>query len=322
VSKITYEHRNFRPDGRSVLDTADLICADYARQGYRLTLRQLYYQFVARNSFPDAWFVTLPDGSRTKNHDKNYKRLGELVSSGRISGMIDWAHITDTGRSPSGGDSGYDSPGDLVATDAAAYRVEHWTGQPEYTEVWVEKEALHDVISQAARRWDVTSFACKGYTSQSAMHDAAIRFRLKAREGKKCTLIHLGDHDPSGIDMTRDIEDRLALFRASITVDRIALNMDQIERLNPPPSPAKVTDSRATEYIENYGEDSWELDAIEPAELDSLVENAILEHLDQGMREARIAVEEEGKRLLRALGDNWDDVEAFLRDNGYVDTEE
>lgn len=77
-------------------------------------------------------------------------------------------------------------------------------------------------------------------------------------------ILHLGDHDPSGIDMTRDISDRLELFGADVEVKRIALNWDQIDEFTPPPNPAKLSDSRAGAYIAEYGDESWELDALEP----------------------------------------------------------
>ena len=77
-------------------------------------------------------------------------------------------------------------------------------------------------------------------------------------------IIHLGDHDPSGIDMTRDIQERLQMFGADVYVKRVALTMNQIGTYNPPPNPAKITDSRASKYIDEYGNESWELDALEP----------------------------------------------------------
>jgi hypothetical protein len=150
------------------------------------------------------------------------------------------------------------------------------------------------------------------------MHDAALRIRRQERAGRKATVIHLGDHDPSGIDMTRDIRDRLTTFLTDVTVDRIALNMDQVQELNPPPSPAKVTDSRAAEYIDIYGSDSWELDAIEPAALDTLVEEAILGHLDRELFDARVAREARERDELVALSDNWDMVRSYLVDQGAI----
>jgi len=328
MSKVLYEPRTFTAAARDVVTEAERICQDYANQGYQLTLRQLYYRFIATDAFPDSRADPV---SGTKNTERNYKWLGDLVSNGRIAGMIDWSHLTDRGRRPAGGDSGWDSPRDIVESSADQYGITHWDGQPEYVEAWVEKEALAEVISRPASRWDVTTFACKGYVSQSAMHDAALRLRRRTRDGRKCTIIHLGDHDPSGLDMTRDIEDRLAMFRAVVTVDRIALNMDQVLALNPPPSPAKITDSRAADYIDRFHDPDvdepgearcWELDAIEPAALDALVDEAIRGHVDLALRQARLDREEREKAQLRALTQNWDEVLAYLRDQGYAEPED
>jgi hypothetical protein len=319
MSKILYESRRFTPDAEAVLAQAGEICDEYARQGYGLTLRQLYYQFIARDLFPDSRRDMLMG---TKNTEKNYKWLGTVISDGRIAGRLDWAHISDRTRSPQGGDSGWDSPRQIIESSADQYGISHWDGQPEYVEVWVEKEALADVISRTSNRWDVTSFACKGYTSQSSMHTAARRLRSMEMTGRKVTVIHLGDHDPSGMDMTRDIQDRLAMFRSAASVDRIALNMDQIEELNPPPSPAKITDPRARDYIEMYGDQSWELDAIDPAALDTLVEGAILEHLDLTLRQERLDQEEREKVQLSAIADNYDLLLEYLRSENLLDEDD
>jgi hypothetical protein len=114
------------------------------------------------------------------------------------------------------------------------------------------------------------------------MWGAAQRLSYASKDGTRpCVIIHLGDHDPSGIDMTRDIKERMAMFGANVRVDRIALNMDQIQRYSPPPNPAKIADTRAGAYIKNYGNESWELDALEPVELDRLIRKQIEIYLDR-----------------------------------------
>ena len=316
MSKIAFADQRFNSAAMNVIATAEQICDDYAAQGYQLTLRQLYYRFIAGDLFPEARRDPV---SGTKNTERNYKWLGALVSDGRVAGLIDWAHITDRTRTPGGGDRGFSSPAAYL--DASGYGITHWDGQPEYIEVWVEKEALLQVVQQAANRWDVTSFACKGSPSTSAMYDAAMRLRRREWDGLKTTVIYLGDHDPTGIDISRDIQDRLALFLSSAYVDRIALNMDQVLALNPPPSPVKVTDSRTSGYIDAFGTDEcWELDAIEPAALDALIEGAILEHLDQELRQRRLDREEHERAQIAAVSENWSDILAFMRDSGYVET--
>jgi hypothetical protein len=94
--------------------------------------------------------------------------------------------------------------------------------------------------------------------------------------GQEPLIIHLGDHDPSGIDMTRDNRDRLGMFaQHNVEVIRLALNMDQVEQYTPPPNPAKTTDSRAKDYIAAYGTSSWELDALEPRVINELLHTTI-----------------------------------------------
>jgi hypothetical protein len=303
MSKFRYEDRRFTPAAREVVDTADRICAEYAAQGYTLTLRGLYYQFIRRNAFPDSRM----NAAGTKNHQQNYKWLGDLVSDARVAGLIDWNHIEDTTRETSGGDGGWDDPADAIAAMERWYSIPHWPGQSSYLEVWVEKEALLDVVSRPASRWNVASMACKGNPSTSAVRLAAQRLRQFEREGRKTEVIYLGDHDPTGLDISRDIQDRLTMFRSTAEVDRIALNFDQVTD-DLPPSPAKLTDSRAQGYIELYGDDTWELDALEPQVLDALVEEAILARLNRPLYEARVEEEERQKQVLQDLSANWSEI--------------
>jgi hypothetical protein len=159
-------------------------------------------------------------------------------------------------------------------------------------------------------------FACRGYVSQSEMYSAGRRFRRYGQGGKTNYLIHLGDHDPSGIDMTRDITDRLTMFagRYAPAVRRIALNMDQIEQYGPPPNPAKTTDSRYADYQALYGDDSWELDALDPATLSELITTEVLSLRDEDLWQAAHARQETDRARLELVSARWADIEEFLED--------
>jgi hypothetical protein len=304
MPKITYVPQSFRADTLAVIERASAICEEYAGQGYSLTLRQLYYRFVAADAIP--------------NTQQSYKRLGSIVNDGRMAGLIDWNHIEDRGRNATT-PWGYDSPDHAIRSLANGYHINFWLGQPEYVEVWVEKEALIDVVSRACGIRDAAHFACKGYVSQSEMWGAAMRLRRWERRGKTTHIIHLGDHDPSGLDMTRDIRDRLSLFGSEVTVKRIALNMDQIEQYQPPPNFAKVTDSRYTDYQAEYGDDSWELDALEPAVLDTLIGEEIETHIDEELWSRANARLERERLSLTAAADNWHEVVDFMTGNGMTE---
>lgn len=254
---IAYKECNFRKSSLELIEIANNIVFDYAEQGYSLTLRQIYYQLVARG------FI--------ENSDKSYNRIGNLINEARLGGLMDWNSITDRTRNIKSNPH-WSNPREIIEASIAQYNIDVRKTQPNYIEVWVEKEALIDIVGQICTKLDVTRFACRGYVSQSEMWTAAQRFRA---QNKDCYLIHLGDHDPSGIDMTRDISDRLELFGANVEVLRIALNFDQIEEFAPPPNPAKVTDSRAGAYIKEYGKSSWELDALEPHILTGLISEQV-----------------------------------------------
>ena len=322
--KINYETQRFTPDARDVIDRCEAILDAQARQGYRLSLRQLYYRLIAGDHFPESRRFQIPGTDTwTKNVQKNYKWLSDMLARAREGGLIDWNHLEDRTRGVSGGDSGWPSPAAAIRSIPRWYGITHWDEQPEALEVWVEKDALSDVIARPANRWDVGHLACKGSPSTSLMHESALRLRGYEDEGRKVTVLYLGDHDPTGIDIPRDIQDRLRLFRCDAEVKRIALNMDQIEELNPPPSPAKETDSRTGGYIEQFGtEDTWELDALEPAALEALIDAEIREHIDMDLRQARLDQEEDEKRVLRAVADNYTAVLAHLRDEGLLEDED
>ena len=323
--KIRYEHRSFTDAGLDVVQQADAICTAYARQGLRLTLRQLYYRFIATDAFPDTRYFTdgrrtpgNPEGTGTKNCQQNYKWLGDLIADGRVAGLVDWEHIEDRGRESSGGDAGWHDPADALDSIARQYGITHWDGQAEHVEVWVEKDALIDVIARAAVPLDVSYTACKGSPSHSLVHDAALRMRMHERRGQKTRILYLGDHDPTGLDIPRDIQDRLYLFGSGCYVERIALTMEQVQQYDPPPNYAKATDSRFAAYVEAYGTDCWELDALEPQVLTDLVDSKIRAHLDEGLRQVRIEQQEEERAELSAVAENWAVVREHLVDEGLL----
>ncbi len=161
---------------------------------------------------------------------------------------------------------------------------------------------------------DVPYFSCRGYVSQSEQWRASQRLMGYSQGGQRPYIVHLGDHDPSGIDMTRDIIDRLRTFGCDIEVNRIALNMSQVEEYSPPPNPAKVTDSRFHDYAKQYGNECWELDALEPQLLTKLVEETVLAVRDQDTWDEREAEQEEQRSMLHKITENYSDVVGWIDD--------
>jgi len=281
------------------LELINGILDDYRAQGLRLTLRQLYYQMVARDHIP--------------NNMAEYKKIINLCTKGRMGGLIDWDSIEDRLRRPRLPYSA-DDPQDALEDIASQYRLNRQKGQDWNVEVWLEKEALSAIVGKVTSKYHVNLMVNRGYSSCTAMRDAHQRFERHENN----IILYMGDHDPSGLDMIRDVYDRVGEFiewdEYKLKVKHIALTMDQIEEFSPPPNFAKVTDSRARHYIGEYGNDSWEIDAIEPQVLSDTVEKHIKEWIDLDMYEAQVQVEKEDKANLRMITENYTDVIDYLND--------
>lgn len=300
MPKICYVQKKFHGKTLAIIEKANEIISVYRSQGYDLTLRQLYYQFVSRDIIP--------------NNQKEYNKLGQAISDARRAGLVDWDSIVDRTRNLKGL-AHWDNPSDIISSAAYGYHIDKWDDQPYRVEVWIEKDALAGVFERVCNTHDISFFSCRGYNSDSEMWASAQRLNRYRRRGQQPVILHFGDHDPSGLDMTRDIEDRHALFGCRVDVRRLALTMEQIEEYDPPPNPAKVTDARYANYEAEYGDESWELDALEPSVLAGLVESEIKTLLDAKRWKAAVAREKHDKDVLLRISNNWNEVELYAEDN-------
>lgn len=309
---IAYERKNFHLETRNIIHSANKIIGDYVDQGMLLTVRQLYYRFISLDLLPESWADPTEEGS--KNTQKNYKRLAVIFGKARMGGLMDWNAIEDRTRNLQK-KSHWESPEDIIWQCSKSFAIDRWIDQCEYVELWFEKDALIGVFEEPCLKYDVPFFSCRGYGSLSELWKAGQRIKEMSAHDKSATILHFGDHDPSGIDMTRDIQERLSIFAEShVSVERIALNMDQVKEHQPPPNPAKVKDTRFKSYFEQFGRSCWELDALEPSILRELAEETILEHLYVPDFEAAINKENEQKNILEKASLRWCDVEKYLQE--------
>jgi len=235
-----------------------------------LTLRQIFYRLVANFDYP--------------NKNSAYGQLSKQLVKARERNHIDGTRIEDRSREFLGGDQGFDNPKDFLnlrikefLSSPEYYYRSVWAVQPEFVIVWIEKDALSIVVSTVADKFNVITCPSRGYASYTYIQKAL----EKLPEEKEITVLHFADHDPSGLDMTRDLEARISEYsELDVTVERVALNYDQVQGYRLPPNPTKTADPRAEEYVTIYGNECWELDAIEPNELQRLVFESILEHID------------------------------------------
>lgn len=239
-----------------------------------LTLRQIFYRLVANFDYP--------------NKDSAYCQLSKQLVQARKDGFIDECMIEDRSREILGGDTGSHNMKEFLGNQISNFlnspRIfsrKIWNNQAKFVIVWIEKDALSRVVSDVADKYRVMTAPSRGYASYTFIKQAIERFPLD-----KCTVVlHFADHDPSGLDMTRDLQKRLDNYSIDslriIEVERVALSYDQVIDYNLSPNPTKLADPRSEEYVAEFGNQCWELDAIDPDDLQIIVKEAITKHIDE-----------------------------------------
>lgn len=291
--KQQYKEIALRGSSMRMIELINTIIDTYQMQGYVLSVRQLYYQLVARDLIP--------------NTEQSYKRTASIINDGRLAGLIDWDAIEDRNRDIEMR-TRWESASSIINACADSFHMDLWEGQANRVFVIVEKAALAGVLSRVCRTYDVPLLAARGYPSVSIVREM-VREHFAPTIFEQCPVIlHFGDHDPSGIDMTRDLRERIELFAQEYIddggfepdVQRIALTMKQVDEKKPPPNPAKTTDSRFEDYMRKFGHESWELDALEPAYLADLVQQHIVANIDNddAWDERKRLVADKRKRLI------------------------
>jgi hypothetical protein len=298
--KEKFIERRFRGDALTMIERANAIIEEDQDQDFTLTLRQLYYQFVARDLLANTM--------------DNYKLLGRTMVNARDAGLVDWDAIEDRSREVNT-HSVFSDPAEIIAAAAMQYREDLWEGQVHCPEVWIEKDSLIGVIEGVCTKYRVPYFAQRGSASSTAKYQAGKRFAAQLGLGHTPVVLYLGDHDPTGIDITRDTAESLMLYAGQLVeVRRLALNMDQVRRHRPPPNPAKESDANFNKYVAEFGTTKcWELDALSPDVIAGLVEQEIEALIEQRPWKLAKAKEEDNRRTISAVADDWETIAARLR---------
>lgn len=279
-------------------ETVRLVNTILSEYTVKLTLRQIYYRLVAGHGLP--------------NKRASYNGLSSQLVKARERGHVDETRIEDRTRSFLGGETGFDNPETFIEQVKEffldyweKYDKELWKDQPEFVMIWVEKDALSRVLSDVADPYRVITAPSRGYASFTYVRNAV----RKLPTDKNVTVLHFADHDSSGLDMTRDVQRRLIRYGGrNVTVERVALTYEQVQRYDLIPNPTKTTDPRSAGYVSQYGSECWELDAIEPRELQRIVLEAIENHVDLDKWEESKKVMEEERESLRETFDRWRDA--------------
>lgn len=297
--KIQYIEHKFKPETKKKIDQANSIIAEYQADRIQLTLRQLYYQFVARDLI--------------KNNQQEYNKLQSVITNARRAGLIDWDAIIDRTRNLSRLPA-WSSPSDIIGACANQYREDLWDGQEHLPIVMVEKDAAIGTVEAVCQELRVSFISNRGYFSDAELHTQAKSLQAMKRKGKNPILLYFGDFDPSGWDMTRDLKERFNMFTEPyrIPIKRLALNPEQIETYDPPPNFAKQTDSRFQSFVDEFGEECYELDAVPPRAVVGLIRDAVLDLRDDALWQEAEAKERQAREQLQELSDRWVEIAETL----------
>ena len=266
---------------------------DGLRSYWPLTLRQVYYQLVAAGIIP--------------NEIREYKRLSRILTSARLEGVVPWSAIEDRSRSIDL-NVGWDNANQYISASVDSflnyYHRDLSQGQNPRLEIWIEKDALSRVVSQAAGPYNVPVVVAKGFGSVSFVNEARDRIAKAFRGDIRTRILYFGDFDPSGWEMLpammETLQDEMRLGDAVEDV-RCALNPEQIEeyKLVHNPDAFKTTDSRAKKFAARFGKVGYELDAISPADLSALVKKSIRHNFDMDEFDNQCAMQiEEEERVV------------------------
>ena len=235
---------------------------------FALTLRQIYYQLVAKQIIP--------------NQQKYYMKLSRLCVIGRDEGILPEDAFADRLRQVDK-PSSYLDLADFMATVKAAYRKDKWQNQSSYLEIWTEKDALRSVLTEITYPYDVNLMVVRGQVSRTAIYESYERYSKKIEEGNDCYLYYAGDFDPSGLSIYNSLEERIRNYGIAgkyITFERIALTPEQIEDYDLPCDPGKQTDPNYKRFVSEYGDNVVELDSLPPEVLRETVKDCIEQHID------------------------------------------
>lgn len=282
--KISYGvNKRLSKKRRALIEHIDEIVSEYAEKGMRITVRQVYYQCVARKILD--------------NNKDQYQKISDVIADGRLAGLLDWDMIEDRTRYKRE-NAHWESPQQIIKAAADQYRIDTRSTQPYYIEAWIKKDSLVSILEQTCSKLDIPCFSCRGFPSITALHEAANRFRDKAN----AVILYAGDHDPSGLKIPKVIDERLRLFNVNTQIQRIGLTLEQIRELNLPPFYAKEKDNNFKEYYESTGlTQAWELDALPPDKLSSIFEEAVAQLTDFQELERMVAIEKRDKSYFQKI---------------------
>jgi len=284
--KIRYTGHSFSKHNGVLIKQINSMFEAYAGQGYQITLRQLYYYLISKH--------------KMGNTAAKYKALAKLVEDACLSGDIDWNWLQASRRMSRG--FFYKKPLDILQTCTQKFRVDPWAPQSSRVEVWVNKDNLLDTVKKMCAEYSVPVMSCQNL-SIAEMHNCAKRIVNNRENYQGTNIIYLSDHDPDGYSTHHKITKTMRLFchtyATKFSFEKAAISPGTVNRYNLIPAPGVVQDAF---YKKEYGELTWELEALPPSALHKIILSAIEKYLDRDLFKQAQDKTLTGQKYLSRLG--------------------
>ncbi len=262
---------------KTVLDAAREVIEAYSEH-WPLTLRSIFYLLVSHDVFP--------------NNRKSYSKLGRILSSARLEGIVPWAALEDRSRRmvswAQWADAADFTQGQL-RDFLGGYSRDCLQTQEQRFEIWVEKDTVSGTISSVAATYGIPVVVARGYSSIDYIHQ--LRNRIEGDE-RPTVLLWLSDHDPSGLGMSSalltTLHDEMGVPRPRANLLRVALTEEQIDCYGLEDLGVLKNDARSKGYKGRV----VELDALDPEQLQGVLTEAIENVVDLDLREEQRHIEE------------------------------
>jgi hypothetical protein len=233
------------------------------------------------------------------------QRVYRLLLIARERGLIPWEWIVDETRQIERVQT-WSNPAEYAETVANSYRRDFWDQQPHRIQVWSEKGTVRGVLKPVLDRYGVGFLPVHGFSSGTVAHDLA-----EDDDGRDLIVLYVGDYDPSGMYMSEvDLPARFEKYEGyHVKLKRIALTRDQLQgqlqELPSFPASDKRKDPRYKWFVANHGHRCWELDAMDPNDLRSCVENEIRKLIEPVAWERCEVVNRAEQESLQTILENW-----------------
>lgn len=239
-----------------------------------LTLRQIFYIVVSDHGFDKT--------------AKAYKQLCETMNKARRAGLIDMNAIRDDGLTRQC-DPGWQSQASFLYStknQIESFQLDRQLNQPVKLFLWCEAAGMVPQLVNAVSEYHIPVLSSGGFDSLTSKHSFAEEI---STSGEPVMILHLGDHDPSGVHMFGSLDEDLQAFvqhyGGNVAMKRIAVTPDQVRDMGLPTAPPKATDKRSFSGL------TTQCEAIPPARLREIVLSEVFQHLDLDIHDETLARE-------------------------------